>query len=1750
MAEERPPRKCKRLDMQMRKPKILIADDHQWFRASLRTLLESQGKWTICGEAENGQEAVDKATKLRPAVVLMDISMPVMDGIEATRIIRRKAPDSRVIVISQNDATTISARVAEAGAEGYICKENVAQELFGAIAKITNSKVDQESQPEKREERDAIDFLAGPGEMAERMRSMDWSTTPLGPISLWPQSLKTSISICLASRFPIVMYWGPEYVVLYNDAYRTILGSKHPWALGQTCRHCWAEIWETIGPMLDGVVKSGEATWSDDLRLLLQRRGYPEECYFSFSFSPIRVETGAVGGIFTAVIETTEKVIGERRLKTLRDLAARSVEAKSEIDAWRIASQTLAENAHDLPFSILCEVSPPHIRVLGTAGLRTDDEFCSLLAETDSPLGAEVKSVAELRKTSEVSDLEDWTRAVPCGAWDEPSHSLMLLPIGEPVPEKPAWVMVAGVSPHKELDDSYRTFFQLVAKQIASSVADARAYEDERKRAQALAELDRAKTLFFSNVSHEFRTPLTLMLAPLEEALSDRERLQPDQHERLELAYRNSLRLLKLVNTLLDFSRIEAGRMDASYEPTDLSKLTSELASVFNSAFERAGLKLIVRCEEIGQPVYVDAEMWEKIVFNLLSNALKFTLVGEVEVSVRRVNGCAELAVKDTGTGIPEAELPHLFERFYRVKRAKGRTFEGTGIGLALIQELTKLHGGTVQASSTEGLGSKFTVNIPLGKDHLPAERLNSRGSIVTGTAAEAYVQEALRWLPSSDDNKDLLPPMPSRIPLDVRQDPSSARPRVLIADDNADMRTYLQRLLQGQYEVIAVTDGESALETARHQAPDLVLADVMMPRLDGFALLRGLRADEALKTTPLILLSARAGEESRIEGLKAGADDYLVKPFSARELLARVASHLALAKLRHEAAELERRLRSAAEQERGRLQELFMQAPAAIGLLTGSEHVFAFVNHDYLEVTGRGKIEDFVGRTVRDAFPELEGQGIFELLDEVYQRGVPYTATARKVVLDRGPNGKPEEVYFDFVYQPIRDASGRVEGILIHAVDVTQQVIARKEVEKREREFREMMDALPAAVYTTDAEGRLTYFNPAAEEFAGRTPQVGIDRWCVSGKLLDADGRFMPLEDCPMATALKEGRVIRGVEAIVERPDGIRRAFTPFPTPIKDHNGRVIGGINMLLDITERKRAEEATGHVAAIVASSDDAIISKDLDGIIKSWNKSAERIFGYTAQEAIGQHITLIIPWERRNEEEEILRKLRKGEPIDHFETVRRRKDGSTLDVSLTISPVHDSHGHVIGASKVARDISESKRAQEALRQSHLRLGAEADALVRLNEWSGRLWRSRTLDEGLNEILTAAMELLSADKGNIQLLNKDRRKLTIAAQRGFDQEFLDFFHEVTADDQSACGRALQSGERVVVDDVETDEAFSALRAIARHSGFRAVTSTPLIGVNGNPVGMVSVHFGSVRRPGEQELHRLNLYIRQAVDFIERCRMEDALREGEEQFRKLSESLEAEVQARTGELEERNVQLLSQSQQVRQLSWRLLRAQDEERRHIARELHDSAGQTLTVLGMNLAKLVQKAGRIAPELSVDAEMTQEMVQQLHREIRTASYLLHPPLLDESGLHSALTWYIQGLVERSGLEINLAISEHFGRLPRDMELALFRLVQECLTNIHRHSGSKTASIQLDRDPVRVTINIQDAGRGMSPERLAEIQSGGSGVGIRGMRERLQQFDGEMKIESGAQGTRIFVTMPVPLAGKSEDEPNAELQAIS
>jgi PAS domain S-box-containing protein len=1003
--------------------------------------------------------------------------------------------------------------------------------------------------------------------MARLMREVDWGSTPLGPTGAWPQSLRSAVSILLSSRAEIVLFWGPDLVALYNDAYAPTFGTKHPWALGKPARECWSEVWDVLGPLFENVLATGKAFWAKDHLFLLHRHGYLEETYYDVSYDPVRAEGGAIGGIFCIVSEKTRQVIGERRLRLLRQIAVDTSSLQSADEVCVAASSVLAAHAEDIPFSLLYSLQEETARLVASSGIEPGTSASPRTVSIADTSFWPVSDSINMGEPSVVSGLRTRFDCLPNGLWDEAPDTAVILPLTSAGQDDAVTaVLIAGVSPRRALDADYEDFLALVAGQIATSLASAQAYEAERRRAESLAELDRAKTLFFSNVSHEFRTPLTLMMAPLEDMLSSRglgDTLGAEAN--LQTAYRNSLRLLRLVNTLLDFSRIESGRIEAVYEPTDIAELTRDLASAFRSAIERAGLRFTVDCPRPSQDVYLDRDMWEKIVLNLLSNALKFTFQGEIGVSLMEGDGFVELAVSDTGTGIPEGELSHIFERFHRVRDAESRTHEGSGIGLALVQELARLHGGDASVESVYGAGSTFRVRIPTGSAHLPTERIGSARTLdSTAIGAGPFVEEALRWLGADTAPARVAGVASQRGVLTKAKAHTKGAPTVLVADDNADMRDYISRLLQERWNVVAVADGETAFKEAVKRTVHLVVSDVMMPGLDGFALVNALRSRPETAALPVILLSARAGEEARIEGFSAGADDYLVKPFSARELMARVQTQLAL---------------SAARRER------------------------------------------------------------------------------------------------------------------------------EESIRESEQRYVDLIEAMGLAVYTTDAEGVLTYYNEEAAVLWGRHPVIGAERWCGSWRMLRPDGTPLPHDLCPMAVALKEDRPVRGVEAIAERPDGSRVWFAPYPTPLHDRAGNLTGAVNILVDITNRKQAEEAASYLQAIIQSSDDAIVSKDLNGIITSWNPGAERLFGYTAEETIGRSIRLIIPPDHQAEEDEVLARVRGGDRVDHFETIRLRKDGSEVPISLTISPVKDSNGKIIGASKIARDLGQRRDFYNMLMQSPL-------------------------------------------------------------------------------------------------------------------------------------------------------------------------------------------------------------------------------------------------------------------------------------------------------------------------------------------------------------------------------------------------------------------------------------------------------------
>jgi PAS domain S-box-containing protein len=799
----------------------------------------------------------------------------------------------------------------------------------------------------------------------------------------------------------------------------------------------WREIWDQVGPRAESAMLRNEGTYDEALLLIMERNGYPEETYYTFSYSPVPNDEGGVGGILCANTDDTQRIIGERRLTLLRDLAARTSDARTPEEVCAQASRSLETNLRDLPFALI------YLRDRDGAGLSRAAASGIAPGHQAAPqhLGADGSAIWPFerimggQRSSVVDNLSERFENLPLGIWSKRPAAAVMLPIASTGETGRNGVLIVGLSPYRLFDDQYESFLGLVAGQIAASVANAEAYEAEKQRAEALAELDHAKTTFFSNVSHEFRTPLTLMLSPIQDML---ERAAPGDpsRETIELLHRNALRLLKLVNTLLDFARIEANRVQAVYQPTDLAALTADLASNFRAASERAGLTLVVRCEPLPEPAYVDQDMWEKIVLNLISNAFKFTFGGSITVELTAARGEAVLAVSDTGTGISEHEQPKLFERFHRIEGARSRSHEGSGIGLALVRELVRMHGGSVNVKSKPGEGSTFTVRIPLGIAHLAEGRIRGAKTLApTALGATPFVEETLRWLPASSSE-----PATLSIPDELGGGPPGPANRedsiIAIADDNADMRDYLSRLLGQRWHVRVFGDGRAALEGIAAERPDLVVTDVMMPNLDGFGLLQALRQNPLTRVLPVILLSARAGESARVEGVQAGADDYIVKPFSARELVARVAAQLELS-----------RLRGIAEAERAKLRQIFLDAPAYIAMYRGPDHVIDFVNRRWESVRGVDRAA-LIGLPLAAAVPSRADT--VPILDGVFRTGETFSTEERVWHADWGQG--PEDRFFSWTVQPTRDPAGNIDGVMSLGVDVTELVSARNRLAEQSR--------------------------------------------------------------------------------------------------------------------------------------------------------------------------------------------------------------------------------------------------------------------------------------------------------------------------------------------------------------------------------------------------------------------------------------------------------------------------------------------------------------------------------------------------------------------------------------------------------------------------------------------------------------------------------------------------------------------------
>ncbi|WP_433223081.1 chemotaxis protein CheB [Dactylosporangium sp. CS-047395] len=1027
------------------------------------------------------------------------------------------------------------------------------------------------------------DVFGTEGVTASMAAEIDWSRTPVGRVTGWSPVLRTGVSIVMACPDVANLWWGDDLLFFSNDAALTVLGGREQTAFAQPYRETFADVWDQVAPAIERA-RRGKAARHLAVPFRYVRDGRLQDMWTDLTDTPIKDQDGRVVGVIRVAHERTAEVLAARRLTTLNALG-RKARAGSRREALGAAVQVLSEAA-DVPFAAAYLLDPSGQRA-GLVAAKGLDEGGTLAprelhvtADGAWPVHAAVTSGHAVV----VDDIAARFRGHLAGADRVLARCAVVHPLRDDAEDRITGVLIVGADPYLAFDAPYRDFLALVADTVAARAAEAHARQRERERLERLADLDRTKTEFFSNVSHEFRTPLTLMLGPLDAALERTDSLPARLVSELELARRNAQRLLRLTGALLDFSQAEAGRLRAQPAATDLAARTGEIVAQFASAAERAGLALRTAIEPIGRPVWVDPEMWEKILANLLSNALKYTLEGSIEVELHARTKHAELVVRDTGVGIPEAELPHIFKRFHRVHGVRGRTQEGVGIGLALVDELVRRHHGRVRAASAVGSGTAITVWIPFGRR--PTGTTGDGPAPVEATTAVAagLAEEAARWDGADGGERAWAG--------DARADGSAGihvpGARLLVVDDNQDMRDYLYRLLAGDWTVQLARNGAEALDLARREPPDLVLSDVMMPGLDGFALLSALRDDPVLADVPVILVTARAGEEAGIEGMLAGADDYIVKPFAARELVARIGAQLELTLMRRRQGKLDAFRVALTDTLRSLPDPVEVQARAAalLGRHLGASRAYY---QEFDRVAGTFTVH----RNYTDGLPSLAGTYSLadyndELVDESHRTGRPLVVPD---AADLDP--KAAAAWAALSVRAGVAAPNMRSGVCVAALGITsaeprdwtaeeialveetaertwayvERARAEQELRHSEERFRTVADAVPALIWQNDADGRNVFVNRSFRDYTGLT-DAGIsgDRWQSLIHPDEADDYV-----AAYLRTVRERADWRRRNRL-RRQDGSWRTFDNYATPLFAVDGSYLGHVGVSVDVTDRR--------------------------------------------------------------------------------------------------------------------------------------------------------------------------------------------------------------------------------------------------------------------------------------------------------------------------------------------------------------------------------------------------------------------------------------------------------------------------------------------------------------------------------------------------------------------------------------------------
>lgn len=1123
------------------------------------------------------------------------------------------------------------------------------------------------------------EFLLGGGETGKLIRAYDWCNTSLGPVETWPQSLQSALSICLNSNFPIAIYWGKDLVLLYNEAWKPIPGNKHPWALGKPAKEVWPEIWDAIEPQFQKAF-NGLPGGSKDALLPMQRHGYVEECYFDFTFTPIYGEAGKVEGVFNAVIETTKNILNERQLRTLTELGKALIDSRSHTEVIEDTIKTLNQNPYDFPFALFRSIENNKAILASSTPLGEAEKIIPKVVNLNenTNIASTIKDAVASRKLQVFEGLKEKIGELPAGAWNLSPDKAIVIPVMQAGMKEPYGILVVGLNPFRIMDENYSGFFSLVADQMATGFAQVNVLEEERKRAEALAEIDKAKTTFFTNISHEFRTPLTLMLGTIEEALNDPNTIKKNL-ERMQVTHRSAMRLLKLVNTLLDFSRLEAGKVKPFYQLTDIIAFTKALASGFRSTIENAGLQFHVVCDTVIQPVYIDKEMWEKIVLNLLSNAFKYTLNGSITLSLTTNNSHVVLKVKDTGVGIPKEELPKMFQRFHRVQQNKGRTFEGSGIGLSFVKELVQLHGGTISVHSEEGKGSEFIVSIPTGKAHVSREQVAEKAIDFNEAIKESFIEEMAALIDTPVSEKD------------THQKTVAAT--VLVVDDNADMRNYIKRLLQEHFTIITASNGMDALLKLKEHKVDLVVSDVMMPIMDGIQLLKTIKAMPHTSTLPVILVSARAGEEAKVEGFDMGADDYLIKPFSAKELVARVRSQITIAKKRDNVLH--------------DVYKLFDEVPFAVAALKGPDLTIDYINQYNLDIWQQPK-EEVLGKPLFEARPDIKASAE-AIHNAVYETGKRFEA--KEIPVQITNNNKTEVRYFNAIIDPMKNEEGKIVGQIATSIDITHYKTAEEKIKTAQEQLKLTIENVPAAIYLFDKNGSIVYLNTSAlntlkkilgEEYNHNDDLNSIIQKSIPNvEYFDDENNPLSLDQYPMRRVLQTAKEATQLIKRCYKKTGTVDWIISKVVPVLDDKGALQFILSTATEITEQKEAEEKIRdreeRFRTLAEALPQMIWMRRLDGTVEYGSKNWERYSGISNVSEAWKAMTHPDDWDPVMKEWEAAQTTNKGLK---YEVRLKNKEGEYRWHSGTAEPLRDSSGKVIKWIGALTDIHHQKTFAEKL------------------------------------------------------------------------------------------------------------------------------------------------------------------------------------------------------------------------------------------------------------------------------------------------------------------------------------------------------------------------------------------------------------------------------------------------------------------